>query len=83
MAFDGIGVYQHLFDPQIAEGRLINIALFVEIDAHLIDHLVPPTLTDHGTHQARLVPMHIVARQNPLTVSMPDWMLSSSAVAQH
>jgi hypothetical protein len=64
MAFDRVGIDQHLLDAQVGECRLVHIAPVVERHAHFVDHLVAAPLADSGAHQASLAAMHVVLAQD-------------------
>ena len=64
MAFDRVGIHDHLLNAQVAKGGFVNIPLVVQGHADLVDNLVAAPLADHGAHQSRFVAVHIMLAQD-------------------
>ena len=65
-------------DAQVGQQRLIDVALLVQRDRHLVDHLEAAALADRGLDLFRFVRPNVVLGQDFLDRRSPSSMTASS-----
>ena len=62
-----------IFDAQVGQQRLVRVALFIELDRNLVDHLKRAALADLALDLLGLVRAHIVLGQHTLDGFQPGF----------